>query len=39
MNEAQRNAYVILVEKPKAKRPLRGSRRRCVDRIGWYGLN
>jgi hypothetical protein len=42
----KRNAYRILVGKPKGKRPLRRSRRRWVDNIkmglreiGWDGMD
>jgi hypothetical protein len=32
-NGEKKNAYRILVGKPKGKRPLEGLRRRCVDNI------
>jgi hypothetical protein len=42
----KRNAYRILMGKPRGKRPLKRPRRRWVDNIkmelrkmGWYGLD
>jgi hypothetical protein len=46
MNGAKRNAYMILVGKPKRKRPLGRPRRRWMDntkmdlrKIGWDGMD